>query len=35
MLVPARGNPWRFEEIDNTTWRRLPETADPITLVRQ
>lgn len=35
MLVPARGNPWRFEEIDGTTWRRLPETADPITLVRQ
>lgn len=35
MLVPARGNPWRFEEIDNLTWRRLPETADPITLVRQ
>jgi len=35
MLVPARGNPWRFEEIDNVTWRRLPESADPIMLVRQ
>ncbi|MFN3655986.1 MAG: AprI/Inh family metalloprotease inhibitor [Pseudolabrys sp.] len=35
MLLPARGNPWRFEEIDGATWRRLPETADPITLVRQ
>jgi hypothetical protein len=35
MLVPARGNPWRFEEIDNTTWRRVPESADQITLVRQ
>ncbi len=35
MLVPARGSPWRFEEIDGTTWRRLPETADPITLVKQ
>jgi hypothetical protein len=35
MLVPARGSPWRFEEIDGTTWRRVPETADPITLVRQ
>jgi hypothetical protein len=35
MLVPTRGNPWRFEEVDNTTWRRVPESADQITLVRQ
>ncbi len=35
VLVPAQGNPWRFEEIDNATWRRIPETVDPITLVRQ
>ena len=35
MLAPARGNPWRFEEIDSVTWRRQPETADPIMLVRQ
>ena len=35
MLVPARANPWRFEEVDNTTWRRVPESADQITLVRQ
>ena len=35
MLVPTRGNPWRFEEIDNTVWRRVPETADQTTLVRQ
>jgi hypothetical protein len=35
MLVPARGNPWRFEESDNVTWRRLPESADQIMLVRQ
>ena len=35
VLVPARGNPWRFEEIDNVSWRRLPESADPIMLVRQ
>jgi hypothetical protein len=35
MLVPGRGSPWRFEEIDTTIWRRLPESADPITLVRQ
>jgi hypothetical protein len=35
MLVPARGNPWRFEEVDANTWRRTPETADAIMLVRQ
>jgi hypothetical protein len=35
MLVPARGNPWRFEEIDNTVWRRVPESADQTTLVRR
>jgi len=35
MLVPARGNPWRFEEVDSANWRRMPEGADQITLVRQ
>jgi len=35
MLVPARGNPWRFEEVDNSTWRRVPESAEQIRLVRQ
>jgi len=35
MLVPARGNPWRFEEVDANSWRRVPETADAIMLVRQ
>ena len=35
VLVSTRGISWRFEEVDTTTWRRLPETADPITLVRQ
>ena len=35
VLVPARGNPWRFEATDDSTWSRLPESADRITLVRQ
>lgn len=35
LLVPARGNPWRFEEIDSMSWRRLPESPDQIMLVRQ
>ncbi|MBI2716319.1 MAG: AprI/Inh family metalloprotease inhibitor [Rhizobiales bacterium] len=35
VLVSTRGISWRFEEVDSTTWRRLPESADPVTLVRQ
>ena len=35
LLQPGRGNAWRFEEADATTRRRVPEGADPITLVRQ
>jgi hypothetical protein len=35
LLVPARGNPWRFEEADGGNWRRVPEGAVEIMLVRQ
>jgi hypothetical protein len=35
MLVPARGNPWRFEEVDSNSWRRVPESADQTMLVRR
>jgi len=35
VLVAAHGPPWRFEEQDNITWRRVPETAAQIMLVRQ
>jgi hypothetical protein len=35
MLVPARGNPWRFEEAENGSWRRVPESADQMMLVKQ
>ena len=35
MLSPARGNPWRFEEIDDKTWQRVPEAANPYTLEKQ
>ncbi len=34
-LLPARGNPWRFEEVEAGTWRRVPEGADGFTLVKQ
>ena len=30
LLLPARGTPWRFESVDDVTWRRLPESADQI-----
>ena len=35
MLVPSRGTPWRFEEMDGGNWSRVPEGADQIKLVRQ
>lgn len=35
VLVSTRGISWRFEEIEGGTWRRVPEAAEPITLVRQ
>jgi hypothetical protein len=35
VLVPSRGNPWRFEEIESGTWRRLAESVDALTLVKQ
>jgi hypothetical protein len=34
LLVPAAGEPWRFEDVDGA-WRRLSEAADQITLERQ
>lgn len=34
LLVPSNGEPWRFEDVDGN-WRRVPETADHIMLVRQ
>ncbi len=35
VLQAARGQSWRFEENDANTWQRLPESSDPILLVRQ
>jgi len=31
----ASGAPWRFEEIENDVWRRVPESAAELTLTRQ
>ena len=35
VLLLARGQTWQFEENDANTWQRVPESADPILLVRQ
>jgi hypothetical protein len=35
VLMPARGEAWRFEESDPVTWRRIPEGRNPLQLVRQ
>jgi len=35
VLSSARGQTWRFEENDSNTWQRVPETPDPVLLVRQ
>ncbi len=34
VLLSARGQSWRFEENDANTWQRVPETPDPVLLVR-
>ena len=34
-LVPTKGNPWRFEEVDTQTWRRISEGAVQMILQRQ
>jgi hypothetical protein len=35
-LLPAQGTtPWRFVESDSDNWRRIPETSEPMNLVRK
>jgi hypothetical protein len=34
LIKSPRGRTWRFEEGDNNTWQRVPESADPVTLVK-
>jgi hypothetical protein len=35
VLYSARGQTWHFEENDANTWQRVPESPDPVLLVRQ
>jgi hypothetical protein len=34
-LMSAAGEVWRFEADDNAQWRRIPDSADPLILLRQ
>lgn len=35
LLQSATGDVWRFEADDNAQWRRVPDSADPLILMRQ
>jgi hypothetical protein len=35
LLISAKRETWRFEADDNAQWRRVPDSADPLLLVRQ
>ena len=35
LLMSAGGDIWRFEADDNAQWRRVPDSADPLILLRQ
>lgn len=35
VILPARGDGWRFEEDEKDTWKRVPESRQAITLVKQ
>ena len=34
-LFSVKGETWRFEADDNAQWRRVPDTADPLIMLRQ
>jgi len=35
VLIPARGEVWRFEEVETATWQRVPQQRQPLRLVKQ
>lgn len=35
LLQSAKGEIWRFEADDNAQWRRVPDTVDPLILIKQ
>ncbi len=35
LLLSAKGETWQFEADDNAQWRRVPDRADPLIMLRQ
>jgi Protease inhibitor Inh len=35
LLMAANGDAWRFQADDNAQWRRVPDAADPLIMLRQ
>jgi hypothetical protein len=35
LLMAANGEAWRFQADDNAQWRRVPDSADPLIMLRQ
>jgi Protease inhibitor Inh len=35
LLMSANGETWQFEADDNAQWRRVPDSADPLIMLRQ
>ena len=35
VLIPARGDVWRFEETEPSIWQRIPQLRQPLRLVKQ
>jgi hypothetical protein len=35
LLLSANGDTWHFEADDNAQWRRVPDSADPLIMLRQ
>jgi Protease inhibitor Inh len=35
VLMSAKGDAWQFEADDNAQWRRVPDNADPLIMLRQ
>jgi hypothetical protein len=34
LLLSAKGETWQFEADDNAQWRRVPDAADPLIMMR-
>jgi hypothetical protein len=35
LLISAKGETWQFEADDNAQWRRVPDSTDPLIMLRQ